>query len=118
MIIPGVIFGALALVPWIERRLTGDDREHHLLDRPRDAPHRTALGVGLDHVRRRSSSSAARRTSSPARSTCRSGASRRSSRSLLLVAPPLAYLATLAACRALAARPVTRAHGAGGRRRP
>src|SRR5215213_3547582 len=43
MLIPGVIFGALA--PWIERRLTGDGRDHHLLDRPRDAPRRTALGV-------------------------------------------------------------------------
>jgi len=45
VLIPGLIFGALAVVPWIERRLTGDDAEHHLLDRPRDAPGRTALGV-------------------------------------------------------------------------
>jgi ubiquinol-cytochrome c reductase cytochrome b subunit len=39
------VFGALVPVPWIERRLTGDDREHHLLDRPRDAPMRTAVGA-------------------------------------------------------------------------
>ena len=45
MVIPGVIFGALFLVPWIERRLTGDVDEHHLLDRPRDAPGRTAFGA-------------------------------------------------------------------------
>lgn len=45
VIIPGFIFTVLALVPWIERRLTGDDREHHLLDRPRDNPMRTALGA-------------------------------------------------------------------------
>ena len=45
VIIPGIIFGGLFLVPWIERRFTSDDREHHLLDRPRDAPHRTAAGA-------------------------------------------------------------------------
>ena len=45
VIIPGIIFGGLFLVPWIERRFTRDDREHHLLDRPRDAPHRTATGA-------------------------------------------------------------------------
>jgi ubiquinol-cytochrome c reductase cytochrome b subunit len=45
MLVPGVIFTGLILVPWIERHLTKDDREHHLLDRPRDAPHRTAAGV-------------------------------------------------------------------------
>ncbi|CAM3630890.1 cytochrome bc complex cytochrome b subunit [Micrococcus flavus] len=31
--------------PWIERWITKDDREHHLLDRPRNAPTRTAIGV-------------------------------------------------------------------------
>ncbi len=31
--------------PFLERRLTGDRDEHHLLDRPRDRPVRTALGV-------------------------------------------------------------------------
>jgi ubiquinol-cytochrome c reductase cytochrome b subunit len=45
VLIPGAIFGALFVVPWIERRLTGDRSEHHLLDRPRDAPGRTALGA-------------------------------------------------------------------------
>ena len=45
MIVPGVIFGGLYAVPLIERRLTGDDRDHHLLDRPRDAPNRTAIGL-------------------------------------------------------------------------
>ncbi len=33
--------------PWIERRITGDRRAHNLLDRPRDAPCRTAFGVGF-----------------------------------------------------------------------
>ena len=45
VIIPGLIFGGLFLVPWIERRLTGDTAEHHLLDRPRDRPVRTAIGA-------------------------------------------------------------------------
>ncbi|WP_432484333.1 cytochrome bc1 complex cytochrome b subunit [Kineococcus esterisolvens] len=34
-----------SLYPWIEQAATGDRREHHLLDRPRNAPTRTALGV-------------------------------------------------------------------------
>jgi ubiquinol-cytochrome c reductase cytochrome b subunit len=41
----GVLFTALGLYPFIERWITGDDREHHLLDRPRNAPTRTAFGV-------------------------------------------------------------------------
>ena len=45
IVVPGIIFTGLFLVPWIEKRLTHDDREHHLLDRPRDAPHRTAAGA-------------------------------------------------------------------------
>lgn len=40
------VFLALALVyPYIEAWITGDHREHHLLDRPRNAPTRTAIGV-------------------------------------------------------------------------
>jgi ubiquinol-cytochrome c reductase cytochrome b subunit len=45
VVVPGVIFTALFLAPWIERRITGDRAEHHLLDRPRDAPGRTAIGA-------------------------------------------------------------------------
>jgi ubiquinol-cytochrome c reductase cytochrome b subunit len=45
ILFPGIAFGVLTLWPWIERRLTGDRAEHHLLDRPRDAPARTATGV-------------------------------------------------------------------------
>lgn len=35
----------MALYPFIESWLSGDKREHHLLDRPRNVPNRTALGV-------------------------------------------------------------------------
>ena len=45
LIVPGIMFTALGLYPWIEAWVTGDKREHHLLDRPRNAPTRTALGV-------------------------------------------------------------------------
>ena len=45
LIIPGVIFTGMALYPFIESWMTGDKREHHILDRPRNVPNRTALGV-------------------------------------------------------------------------
>ncbi|HJD83268.1 cytochrome bc complex cytochrome b subunit [Kitasatospora aureofaciens] len=40
-----VILGAIALYPFVESWVTDDGREHHLLDRPRNAPVRTALGA-------------------------------------------------------------------------
>ncbi|CAG7845707.1 Cytochrome bc1 complex cytochrome b subunit [Pseudoclavibacter triregionum] len=36
---------AVMLYPFWEAWITGDKREHHLLDRPRNAPTRTAIGV-------------------------------------------------------------------------
>lgn len=47
VIVPGLLFTALALWPFIEAFATGDTREHHVLDRPRNAPFRTAFGVAL-----------------------------------------------------------------------
>jgi ubiquinol-cytochrome c reductase cytochrome b subunit len=44
---PLVVLAVLALWPWIERRLTGDRAAHNLLDRPRDAPFRTAFGLAF-----------------------------------------------------------------------
>lgn len=35
----------VAVYPFIEEWITGDHREHHLLDRPRNTPTRTGLGV-------------------------------------------------------------------------
>lgn len=40
----GLIFGLLAMYPFIEKKLTGDNAHHNLLQRPRDAPTRTAVG--------------------------------------------------------------------------
>jgi ubiquinol-cytochrome c reductase cytochrome b subunit len=45
ILFPGIAFTILTLWPWIERRFTRDRVEHHLLDRPRDAPARTATGA-------------------------------------------------------------------------
>lgn len=40
-----VMFLGLFIWPWIEAWITGDRKERHLLDRPRNAPTRTAIGV-------------------------------------------------------------------------
>ncbi len=45
LVIPGIFFTAIAVYPFIEAWITGDKREHHLLERPRNAPTRTAIGV-------------------------------------------------------------------------
>jgi ubiquinol-cytochrome c reductase cytochrome b subunit len=45
LIVPGILFTGMALYPFIESWITGDKREHHLLDRPRNVPNRTALGA-------------------------------------------------------------------------
>jgi ubiquinol-cytochrome c reductase cytochrome b subunit len=47
VLFPGIVFGVLGIWPWLERRITGDRDEHNLLDRPRDAPVRTAFGLAL-----------------------------------------------------------------------
>jgi ubiquinol-cytochrome c reductase cytochrome b subunit len=44
---PLVVLGVLASWPWLERRMTGDRRHHNVLDRPRDAPGRTAFGAAF-----------------------------------------------------------------------
>ena len=45
--LPLLIFVLLLLWPWLERRFTGDRAYHNLLDRPRDAPGRTAIGMAV-----------------------------------------------------------------------
>jgi ubiquinol-cytochrome c reductase cytochrome b subunit len=53
LIIPAMVLAPVLLLlvgayPWIERYATGkDDREHHLLDRPRNAATRTAIGAAM-----------------------------------------------------------------------
>jgi ubiquinol-cytochrome c reductase cytochrome b subunit len=44
---PLVVFGILFVWPWAERKATGDHAFHNLLERPRDNPWRTGIGVAL-----------------------------------------------------------------------
>ncbi|MDD9205747.1 cytochrome bc complex cytochrome b subunit, partial [Georgenia sp. 10Sc9-8] len=45
VVVPGILFTLLALYPFIEAAATRDTGEHHVLDRPRNVPVRTAIGV-------------------------------------------------------------------------
>jgi len=47
VILPGIIMVPLLLYPWLEQWITGDKREHHVLDRPRNQPARTGIGVAF-----------------------------------------------------------------------
>ncbi|MGH9013642.1 MAG: cytochrome bc1 complex cytochrome b subunit [Acidimicrobiia bacterium] len=46
-VIPGITFAVLYAWPFLEARMTRDRAEHHLLDRPRDRPVRTSIGVAV-----------------------------------------------------------------------
>jgi ubiquinol-cytochrome c reductase cytochrome b subunit len=45
VVLPGILVALPMVYPFIERRVRRDSRDHHLLERPRDAPARTALGA-------------------------------------------------------------------------
>jgi len=47
VVFPGLIFTLCGVWPTLERRVTGDNELHNLLDRPRDRPKRTAAGVAV-----------------------------------------------------------------------
>ena len=48
VLFPTVVFALLYALPWIDRRFfTRDRRSHHLLERPRDNPRRTALAAAV-----------------------------------------------------------------------
>ena len=47
IVLPMLTFTFLLLLPFVESWVTGDKREHHLLQRPRDVPTRTATMVAL-----------------------------------------------------------------------
>ena len=46
-ILPALMFTVVLLLPFLQAWVTGDKREHHLLQRPRDAPTRTAFVATL-----------------------------------------------------------------------
>ena len=45
VLLPGIVVAVLLAWPFLEARVTGDRETHHLLDRPRDRPVRTAIGA-------------------------------------------------------------------------
>jgi ubiquinol-cytochrome c reductase cytochrome b subunit len=45
--LPGILFTLLAVYPFLEAWITGDHQHHHLLDRPRNRPNRTAIGMAM-----------------------------------------------------------------------
>jgi ubiquinol-cytochrome c reductase cytochrome b subunit len=45
VLLPSITFALLYTWPFLEARFTRDRDEHHLLDRPRDRPVRTAIGI-------------------------------------------------------------------------
>jgi ubiquinol-cytochrome c reductase cytochrome b subunit len=45
VLMPGIAFGIMFAWPFLEARFTRDYEPHHILDRPRDRPVRTAIGV-------------------------------------------------------------------------
>jgi ubiquinol-cytochrome c reductase cytochrome b subunit len=47
VIFPGLVFNIALMWPAFERRITGDNSLHNLLDRPRDRPKRTAAGAAF-----------------------------------------------------------------------
>ena len=44
-VIMGVVFLLLIIYPFLEKKFTGDDAHHNLLQRPRDVPVRTGIGA-------------------------------------------------------------------------
>lgn len=47
VVLPTLMVAVIALWPFLEAWVTGDKREHHLLDRPRDHPTRTAFACAF-----------------------------------------------------------------------
>jgi ubiquinol-cytochrome c reductase cytochrome b subunit len=95
-----VLFGALIAYPWIERRLSGDTAHHNLVQRPRDVPVRTSIGMmalALYGVLTLSSFNdiIALQFDISLNATTWAG------RIGLLLAPPVAYLITYRVCLAL-----------------
>src|SRR5690606_8000904 len=47
VVVPGLLFTFLGAYPFVENAITKDVGEHHVLDRPRNAATRTALGTAF-----------------------------------------------------------------------
>jgi ubiquinol-cytochrome c reductase cytochrome b subunit len=103
LVVMPLLYGIAGAYPFIESWVTGDKREHHLLDRPRNAPTRTGLGVmaitfylilfiaaGNDIIAIKLGLSI--------------NAITRTLQVLLIIAPPLAYWVTKRICMSLQRR--------------
>ena len=107
LLIPGLVltgfFTVLFLYPFIERRVSGDHGPHQFLDRPSDAPARTAFGVSVitffTVVWAATWVSAAPAPSMITVAPATYTAVLYGLRVALFVLPPLAYALTLAICR-------------------
>jgi ubiquinol-cytochrome c reductase cytochrome b subunit len=47
LLIPPIYVGFVLMYPFLEQWITGDKREHHILDRPRNQPTRTGIGAAM-----------------------------------------------------------------------
>ena len=47
IVLPAILFAGLYSWPFIERAITGDDREHNIVDMPYDKPWRLGAGVAV-----------------------------------------------------------------------
>ncbi|GAA4703367.1 ubiquinol-cytochrome c reductase cytochrome b subunit [Promicromonospora umidemergens] len=47
LVVPGILFTLLFGWPFLEAKVTGDHKEHHVLDRPRNRPTRTGMGMAI-----------------------------------------------------------------------
>ncbi len=104
VVVPGLIFGGLFAVPWLERRLTGDGGDHHLLDRPRDAANRTAFGVASITAVTVLFLGGAQDVIAGTLNM-RVGQITTILQILFVIAPPIAFVVTRRSCRALQQRP-------------
>ena len=52
IVLPGLMFTIVMMLPFLEQWITGDKREHHLLQRPRNAPTRTGPDGRADDLLR------------------------------------------------------------------
>ena len=98
VVFPGLIFTICLLWPALERKVTGDNELHNLLDRPRDRPKRTAAGAAMFALLF-TLFAPARPTCWPTSSTSRSTRCCGSSASPSFVIPIIAGLVTYQLCR-------------------
>ncbi len=107
VLLAGVTFGLLYAWPFLEVRRTGDREPHHLLDRPRDRPVRTALGVATLSFYAVLTASAASDVTATTFSVSVNGVLR-AFRAAAIVMPVLSGVVTNRLCRELQARDVAR----------